>query len=888
MRPKNNPQTRIGQSGVLLLAVLLMIAVLIVLFLSLEEAGAREPGDYGYSSMDTPSDAAVSVSRMESRRLVRRVADDAPRKSETESDRSLSPYFFIPGGDAATDRLPLKSTRADIDIRGVIAGVKVTQVYKNEGRTTLEAIYVFPGSTRAAVHAMKMTIGERVVEAEIKERQAAREEYNQAKQQGKTASLLEQQRPNVFQMNVANIRPGDEIKVEMRYTELLVPEDGVYEFIYPTVVGPRYSETPEKNAPDTEKWVKNPYLHAGEPSPFSFGLDCSIRGGIPVSDVSSPSHDLWVSYPDASGVEVDLDERAENADRDFVLRYRLQGNRIESGLLLYPGESDDENFFLLMMEPPERVKKTDIVPREYIFIVDVSGSMHGYPLDISKKLMRKLLGSMGHGDYFNVLLFASGNSVLSPHSLPATKANIDKAIRLIDHQHGGGGTQLLPALKRALALPCPGDVSRTVVIATDGYVSIEKEAFELIRNRLGDANFFPFGIGSSVNRHLIEGMARAGMGEPFVILKQEEAKAKAERFLEIIQSPVLQDIRVDFKGFDAYDVEPKSMPDLFAKRPLVMFGKYHGKAQGKIVVGGRAAFEDYENVIRVEAEESSTSNRALRQLWARKRIERLADMNKLFPGDERIREVTSLGLKYSLLTDYTSFIAVDSEVRGKDDGVTVKQPLPLPRNVSDLAVDGLLAGGSLGNRGAGIGGGGMGGIGRGYATGSAAPQSAVRTRNLKKSGESGILGRFLSKEKSTLEALSAVAEEAEKSEDRASTKDERKEPKPARFALRSGKFFVSGPLALSVVKNRLNRLLPELRRVCETEWKKQPNLRELKILIDVDPSGRIGKVKILSGGTHSREFTERIEKMVRTVSFNRTQGSGLAVITWTLHFDSKN
>ena len=176
-------------------------------------------------------------------------------------DRTLSPYFFVKSDDPQVDQLPLKSTSAAVNISGVIADVQVTQVYKNEGRRPLEAIYVFPASTKAALYGMRMRIGERVINAKISKREDARREYEQAKEQGKSASLLEQQRPNVFQMNVANIMPGDEIRVELSYTELLVPTDRIYEFFYPTVVGPRYSNQPAETAPPFERWVQNPYLH---------------------------------------------------------------------------------------------------------------------------------------------------------------------------------------------------------------------------------------------------------------------------------------------------------------------------------------------------------------------------------------------------------------------------------------------------------------------------------------------------------------------------------------------------------------------------------------------------------------------------------------------------
>lgn len=607
-------------------------------------------------------------------------------KPPTKEDRTLSPYFFVKSDDATVDQLPLKATQTEVRIAGVIADVTVTQTYANSGKTPLEATYVFPASTRAAVHGMKMTIGERVVVAKINKRDDARRQYEEAKQQGKSASLLEQQRPNVFQMNLANIMPGDEIKVEMRYTELIVPEDGVYEFVYPTVVGPRYSNQPASKATPDDKWVANPTLHQGEAPTSTFDIKVDITGGMPIKDVACASHKTNIGFDGPQMANIRLDPQdAYGGNRDFILRYRLDGNRIQSGLLLQQGE--EENYFLLTMQPPKRVTPEHIPGREYIFIVDISGSMHGFPLEVSKELLRKLIGKLRPSDRFNVLLFAGSSAVMAEESLPATPENIRRAIEVIERQQGGGGTELLPALKRALALKASPGYSRSVVIATDGYVTVEEEVFDLIRNNLDQANMFTFGIGSSVNRHLLEGMARVGMGEPFVIASAEEAKGEAERFAKLIESPVLTGIKVRFDGFDAYDVEPVKIPDILAERPLILFGKWRGQPTGKIEISGTSGNGAFHETVAVEQAAPSAQSSALRYLWARHRITLLADYNKLRPNDRRIAEVTELGLKHNLLTAYTSFVAIDSEVRNREgNGALVQQPLPMPQGVSDLAM----------------------------------------------------------------------------------------------------------------------------------------------------------------------------------------------------------
>jgi Ca-activated chloride channel family protein len=313
--------------------------------------------------------------------------------------------------------------------------------------------------------------------------------------------------------------------------------------------------------------------------------------------------------------------------------------------------------------------------------------MHGFPLHISKTLLRDLISNLRPTDTFNVLLFAGGSTLMSEDSLPATPANIRRAIDVIERQRGGGGTEILPALKRALALPKTGDVSRTVVIITDGYVSVETEAFDLIRKNLNQANMFTFGIGKSVNRFLLEGMARVGSGEPFVIPDQKNAPARAEKFREYIQSPVLTGIECDFGEFEVYDVEPLSVPDVLAERPVVLFGKWRGKPEGEITLSGHSGAGIYRQIVDLNEVSPLNRNSALRYLWARKRIEVLGDYHNLRSNGNRKQEITNLGVTYNLLTAYTSFVAIDDEIRRKDTALeTVKQPLPMPQGVSNFAI----------------------------------------------------------------------------------------------------------------------------------------------------------------------------------------------------------
>ncbi|MFL5299994.1 MAG: VIT domain-containing protein, partial [Anaeromyxobacteraceae bacterium] len=596
---------------------------------------------------------------------------------------ALAPYFHVAGASDA-ERLPLEETRADVAIAGPIARVTVRQVFRNGGARPIEAVYVFPASTRAAVHALRMRIGERTVEARIARRGEAREAYALARDGGRRAALLEEERPNVFTMSVANVMPGERIAVELEYSELVVPDDGVYELVYPTVVGPRYAG----GADPADGWIASPYLREGEPAPHAFTFHAHVESAVPLRDVSSPSHALEVRYTSPTAAEVALADGG-GAHRDLVLRWRLAGDAIQAGAMLLPGRGDAPGYFLVAVEPPARPPAGLAAPaREYVFLVDVSGSMHGFPLETAKALMRDLLGRLGPQDLVNVVLFAGASQTLAPQgSLAATPEHVASALALVESQRGGGGTELMEGLRAAYAIPRPErTVARTVVVVTDGYVAVEAQAYRFVRERLSEANLFAFGIGSAVNRHLMEGLARAGEGEPYVVLAAARAREAAERFRAYVERPVLTGIDVRFEGFDAREVLPGRVPDLFARRPLVLVGQYRGAARGRVVVTGRTGDAPWRAEVDL-AHAGGGDHGPLRVLWARRWVAALADELALAPAKPLEDAITDLGLAHAILTPFTSFVAADSEVVNRGGApLEVRQPLPLPQGVSDLAV----------------------------------------------------------------------------------------------------------------------------------------------------------------------------------------------------------
>ncbi|MBL4604768.1 MAG: VWA domain-containing protein, partial [Flavobacteriaceae bacterium] len=590
-------------------------------------------------------------------------------------------YLEIPSKNAV---VPLKSTKATVQIVGKIAHVRITQTYQNNGKTPIEANYVFPLSTKAAVHDMAMTIGNRLIKAKVYEKKEAKKVYDKAIKQGKRASKLDQHRPNVFQMKVGNILPGDEITIDIYYTEMLTSKNGEYQFVFPGVVGPRF--VGEKK--NTETAFNTSHTQKGAADTFEYDINVSINAGMILQSVYSNSHDIDVNYPDAMTAELSLSENVVNpANRDFTLNYDVRSSSIQSGLLLYEGK--EENYFSLLLEPSKKVISSEIPPREYLFVVDVSGSMMGYPIEVAKSLMKNLLGDLKETDAFNIILFSADNRVFKSNSVVANETNLKEAFQFLQGKFSnyGQGTYLLQALKKAYQLPRTDTSSaRTMIVITDGYVNVEREAFELIENNLDKANVVSFGIGNGVNRYLIEGMSNAGKSHPFIATSKQDAYKVAKDFKKYIASPLLTQVKLETNGFEIYDVEPKTIPDVLSDRPIMIYGKYKGDASGTITLSGYQGKARVSQTIEVKNGRLSNNHKALKYLWARKKIERLDDYGKRF-GDDVKKQVIELGLHYNLATRYTSFVAVDHEIVNKKGKLRkVKQSLPMPINVANSAV----------------------------------------------------------------------------------------------------------------------------------------------------------------------------------------------------------
>ncbi len=568
-------------------------------------------------------------------------------------DRTEAPSLVLAGGA----QLPLREVRYDVDVSGVVARVHLTQTYEGPSSgPAVDADYVFPLSTRAAVYALTMQVGARTIQGLVKERASAASAYEAARAQGQVASLLEQQRPNVFQMRVANIRSGQVVQVEVDYVELLVPTEGVYHLVVPGAVGERYEAAPSALAGDLA--VTAPRVPAtGDTASLAWReISIHLEGGVPVQWVDSSTHAI-VQTPHDDSVDVGLADAELDPRRDFELVYTLGSDDFGTGVLRF--DADSERYVLAMVQPPERMAPDQIPPRELVFVLDTSGSMDGFPIETARALVRRMVSDLRPVDRFNVLAFAGSAEVLAPASLAPTRKNLDAAEAFLTGLGAGGGTDLRSALRAAFELPPAGPhLARTFAIVTDGYVDAEPATFELIRQRAGDASVFTFGIGESVNRYLIEGMAHAGQGQAFICTSAARAAAVADDFRDAIDAPALTNVRIAFEGLDAYDLEPAAVPDVYAHRPVFVLGKYTTiRPDAAIVVSGQTGRGPWSGRTALADAPPSPRNAALRTLWARERVSRISDSAPETP--ETKAQVTALGLRHSLMTAHTSFVAID-------------------------------------------------------------------------------------------------------------------------------------------------------------------------------------------------------------------------------------
>jgi len=596
---------------------------------------------------------------------------------------------------------PLKHTDVKAEISGFLSRVTVTQEFENPFKEKIEAVYTFPLPQNAAVDDMTMLVGDRTVRGKILPREQAEAVYEAAKTRGQTASLLNQERPNIFTQSVANILPGEQIKITVSYVETLKYEDGSYEFVFPMVVGPRYipgnatGAQGDGFAPDTDRV---PDASRITPQPVSEGMraghdvsvEVSLDAGVPIDGLTSKTHDVDVERPDDRHARIRLKDEATIPNKDFILRYDVAGKKMADALLTH--SSGNGGFFTLILQPPERVTAEDVTPKELVFVLDTSGSMSGFPIEKAKETMKLALDNLYPYDTFNLITFSGDEHILFPEPVPATKENLAKAQAFLESRQGGGGTEMMKAIKASMD---PSDAQghvRIVCFMTDGYVGNDMEIIGEVQKH-PNARVFSFGIGSSVNRFLLDGMAKYGRGEVEYVGLNDDGSAAARRFYERLHSPLLTDISVDWNGLPVDDVYPKMIPDLFSAKPVILTGRYTGNGRGAIRLKGKMAGRDFVREIPVDFS-AQPQHDVLATLWARTRIDDL--MSQDFKGaqqgtmkDDVKQSIIKLGLDYRLMTQFTSFVAVE-EMIVTDGGQPrrVDVPIEVPEGVNRNAIFG--------------------------------------------------------------------------------------------------------------------------------------------------------------------------------------------------------
>jgi Ca-activated chloride channel family protein len=633
---------------------------------------------------------------------------------------------------------PLKHTDVQAALSGTLARVTVTQQFHNPFKNKIEAIYVFPLHQDSAVDDMTMTVGERVVKGVIKERGEAQRIYEKAKAEGKVASLLDQERPNIFTQSVANIEPGEQVTITISYSQTMTWEDGRFEFDFPTVVGPRYipGETPDsvhpvgveppmpplfrkqdpQRGPEGEAPVVNPdpakptgqvpdanritppVVEEGYRAGHDLSITVTIEAGRLIEDLKSALHEVEIDHPggDQTRAVVRLAEKAVLPNRDFAISYRTAGDAISDAVLTHTDERG--NFFLMVLQPPARVKQEQVVPRELVFVLDTSGSMSGFPMETSKAMMRRAIENLRPEDKFNIVTFAGDTSVLFPAAVANTEQSRHKALQFIDTLQGAGGTEMMKAINTALGGEHDAKKVRIVCFLTDGYIGNDMAIIGAVKEHAKTTRVFGFGIGHSVNRFLMDAMAQAGRGESHYVLSHEQAKKSADKFYERIDAPVLTDIALDFSGIEVEEVYPKRVEDLFAAKPVVVKGRYTKPGTGVIKLKGTNAAGAFEREIPVTFAAENPGNAVLASQWARAKVDDLMmhDMTGIQQGqvsDELKKEIIGLGLTYNLLTQFTSFVAVE-ELKITEGGKarTIRVPVEMPQGVSYSGVFGEAAG----------------------------------------------------------------------------------------------------------------------------------------------------------------------------------------------------
>ena len=632
------------------------------------------------------------------------------RTGATPNAATTGEFLYRSGSETALQVAPTVDTRVRFDVTGVIARATVVQRFRNPLNVWIEGVYVFPLPESSAVDHLRMRAGDRVIEGQIREKEQARQEFQRAAVEGKRATLVEQQRPNLFTSRVANLGPLDELEVEIEYQQTLELEEGRVGLRFPLTLTPRYM-------PGIETSLS--LLTRGEPAlepdpdpsfegddetgtgddllqpPFlppslkrnRVSIEVNLNAGFEVASLASDTHSLVVEPLSGHSFHARLREEMVPADRDFEVSWKpAPGVMPQSSITTEKGP--DGTYALVTLFPPTGSDARAVrIPREVTFVIDTSGSMEGVSMKQAKRALEIAIQRLDAEDWFNLIQFNSVTSTLFPSPVPATPENRSRAMRYAASLSANGGTEMLPALMAALVPRAGGPETRTllkqVLFLTDGAVSNEEQLFSVIKAKLGRARLFTVGIGSAPNSHFMTKAAEFGRGTFTFISDVNAVEKKMSELYAKVESPVLSDIQVSFDGVEPASAEvwPDRIPDLYLGEP-VLVGARFDHVPTAIRVTGRRDGEPFETVTPLQQAEAG---HGIDVLWARRKIQSLVD--GLHEGDDpgAVRaQVVSLGLTHHLITAHTSLVAVDlTPVRpGNQSLESATVPVNLPNGAT--------------------------------------------------------------------------------------------------------------------------------------------------------------------------------------------------------------
>lgn len=575
---------------------------------------------------------------------------------------------------SASDRFTLQDTTVEAEISGVFARVRVAQVFRNPHADQLDTLYVFPLPENAAVDRYEFQIGERVVRGVVKTREDARQAYEAARDAGRQAALLEQERPNLFSQSVANIPGNSTMIVRFEYVHPVDIDGENYVFRFPMVVGARYIDhsatsrrsvgrgwTNNRRSPNASRNT-SPNPGNGMRNGKDISITVKLDAGMPVHEVVAVTHELSVAQTSASEAVISLKDMSTLADKDFVFEYRLSGDRAVLSSLTHRSGGED-GYVSLVLQPKFNIEEAERTPQEVVLMLDTSGSMNGVPISQLRKFALHVLDGLDSQDTFRVVEFNSRQREFHPDAVPATAANINSAKNFVRRLSAGGGTKMLNALRLALKSPAGEDSRpRYLFLMTDALIGEDDSFLGHMKNvNYANVRFFPVAFGATPNHYLIGRAAEIGRGFAMQVTNQDNAAVIAQRFNEKTTAPYMTDIEIDWGGLDIHDMIPSRLPDLYAGRPLVIMGRFVNAGASEITLTGNLAGNEVQMKMQLELPEQEEAHDSLGTLWARQRIRQIHNRDLGKPTAEGRAEITQLGLTYQLVTQYTSFIAVETE-----------------------------------------------------------------------------------------------------------------------------------------------------------------------------------------------------------------------------------